>query len=77
MTMNANRVVALCEQAAYFLQEDVSLIESGSLKLQLFGTDVTQEQAERMKAPVGFKKLSKVAGVIAYAGECLLSICGH
>lgn len=50
MTMSANRVVALCEQAAYFLQEDLALIESGDLKLQLFGADVTEEQARRMRA---------------------------
>jgi hypothetical protein len=50
MTMVANRVVALCEQAAYFLREDLTLIESGDLKLQLFGADVTEEQATRMRA---------------------------
>lgn len=52
MSMTANRVVALCEQAAYFLREDLTLIESGGLKLQMFGTDVTEEQATRMKANV-------------------------
>lgn len=50
MTMPANRVVALCEQNTYFLQEDLTLIESGHLKMQLFGTDVTDEQAARMRA---------------------------
>jgi hypothetical protein len=50
MSMTANRVVALCEQAAYFLSEDLSLIDGGDLKLQLFGADVTDEQAERMRA---------------------------
>jgi hypothetical protein len=50
MTISANRVVALCERAAYFMREDLTLIESGHLKLQLFGADVTQEHADRMKA---------------------------
>jgi len=50
MSMTANRVVALCEQAAYFLSEDLSLIDGGDLKLHLFGADVTEEQAERMRA---------------------------
>ena len=50
MTMTANRVVALCEQAAYFLLEDLTLIETGDLKLQMFGTDVSEDQAERMRA---------------------------
>jgi hypothetical protein len=50
MQMSPNRVVALCEQAAYFLREDLSLMESGDLKLLLFGADVTEEQAERMRA---------------------------
>lgn len=53
MPMTANRVVALCEQATYFLREDLALIESGDLKLHLFGADVTDEQAERMRANVG------------------------
>ena len=48
--MPANRVIALCEQAAYFLREDLALIESGDLKLRLFDADVTDEQAGRMKA---------------------------
>lgn len=48
--MAANRVTALCEQAAHFLREDLTLIESGDLKLQLFGADVMEEQAERMRA---------------------------
>ena len=38
MTMEANRIVALCEQVAYFLREDLTLIEAGHLRLQLFGT---------------------------------------
>jgi hypothetical protein len=50
MTMPANRVVALCEQAAYFLREDLTLIENGDLKLTLFGADVSKEQAARMRA---------------------------
>ena len=50
MTMTANRVVALCEQAAYFLREDLNLLEAGQLKLQLFGADVTEQHADRMKA---------------------------
>ena len=50
MTMSANRVVALCEQAAYYLGEDLTLIESGHLKIELYGTDVTEEQAARMRA---------------------------
>ena len=54
MAMTANRVVALCEQAAYFLREDLTLIECGALKLQLFGTDVTDEQAGRMRARLAF-----------------------
>jgi hypothetical protein len=48
MTMEANRVVALCEQVAYFLREDLTLIDADHLRLQLFGADVTQEQADRM-----------------------------
>jgi hypothetical protein len=50
MTMEANRIVALCEQVAYFLREDLTLIEAGHLRLQLFGADVTHEQANRMRA---------------------------
>lgn len=50
MTLTANRVTALCEQASYFLREDLNLIEAGHLKLELFGSDVTEEQANRMKA---------------------------
>ena len=52
MTMPANRVVALCEQNAYFLREDLALIEAGDLKLLLFGADVTEEQADRMRASI-------------------------
>lgn len=48
--MNANRVTALCEQNSYFLREDITLIEAGHLKMTLFGSDVTEEQANRMKA---------------------------
>ena len=58
MTLPANRVVALCEQAAYFLQEDLNLIDSGDLKLHLFGADVTEEQAARMKA--NFSRLQEI-----------------
>jgi hypothetical protein len=50
MAMTANRVVALCEQAVYFLDEDLQLIEAGHLKIELFGADVTAEQAARMRA---------------------------
>jgi hypothetical protein len=50
MQISPNRVLALCEQAAYFLREDLSLIENGDLKLVLFGADVTDEQADRMRA---------------------------
>ena len=44
MIMSVNRVVALCEQAAYFLQEDLALIESGDLKLQLFGAEAHESE---------------------------------
>jgi hypothetical protein len=50
MTITANRIVALCEKASYYLQEDLSLMETGALKIQLFGTDVTEEHAGRMRA---------------------------
>jgi hypothetical protein len=49
MNLSANRVVALCEQAAYFLREDLHLIEGGDLKCQLFGADVTEEEANRLR----------------------------
>ena len=50
MTLTPNRVVALCEQAAYYLREDLHLIEGGDLTFQLFGADVTDEEANRMRA---------------------------
>jgi|1186.fasta_scaffold23976_2 hypothetical protein len=63
MAMTANRVVALCEQAAYFLREDLSLIDDGSVKFELFGADVTEEQAGRMRA-----NLSRLEEVIEGCG---------
>ena len=63
MTMEANRVVALCEQVAYFLREDLTLIDADHLRLQLFGADVTQEQADRMKT-----SLSRLEEVIEGCG---------
>ena len=50
MPMKEYRVVALCEQAAYFLREDLNLVEGGNLTFALFGTDVTDEHAGRMRA---------------------------
>jgi hypothetical protein len=67
MTMTANRVTALCEQASYFLREDLTLIEAGHLKLELFGSDVTVEQANRMKA-----NLSRLEEIIDGCGcDCI------
>jgi hypothetical protein len=66
MTMTANRVVALCERAAYVLQEDINLVEGGDLKLILFGADVSDEQADRMRA-----NLSRLQEIIdAFGRHC-------
>ena len=48
MTMIANRVVALCEQNAYVLREDLALMQSGQLRLLLLDADVTDEYAKRL-----------------------------
>jgi hypothetical protein len=50
MTMTANSVVALCEQGAYYIREDLNLAESGKLKFQMMGVDVTDEYIARMKS---------------------------
>lgn len=50
MNMTANSVVALCEQGAYYIREDLKLAESGKLKFQMMGTDVTDEYVARMKS---------------------------
>ena len=63
MTMPANRVVAICERAAFFIREDLELIDSGHLKLALFGVDVTQEQAARIRA-----RLSEIEEIIEGCG---------
>ena len=64
MPIEANRVVALCEQVAYFLREDLTLIEADHLRLELFGADVTQEQADRMRT-----NLSRLEEVIEGCGR--------
>lgn len=67
MTMTANRVVALCEQAVHYLREDLSLIEAGSMEIHLFGHDVTNEHAVRFFH--AFKKLSTAAAAAATASD--------
>lgn len=50
MTMPANKVIALCEQGAHYIREDLTRAESGRLKFQLMGSDVTDEYIARMKS---------------------------
>ena len=47
--MTANRVVALCERNANVLIEDIALINSGHLTIEIFGADASKEQAKRMR----------------------------
>ena len=47
--MTANRVIALCERNANVLIEDITLIDSGHLKIEIFGADASKEQVKRMR----------------------------
>jgi hypothetical protein len=47
--MMANRVVALCERNLHVLDEDLALIDSGQLNLEMYGADVSQELAKRLR----------------------------
>ena len=60
------RVVELCSQNAYVLKEDLALMESGSIKIQVFGADATKEQAARLRA-----NLSRLQEIIdGFGGDC-------
>ena len=45
----ASEVVELCSVNAAVLREDLALMESGTLKVQMFGADVTDEMAARLR----------------------------
>ena len=50
MSITPNRVLALCEQNAVVLKEDINQLESGALKVELHGADITKQQASRLRS---------------------------
>jgi hypothetical protein len=62
--MNRAQAVNLLSLNAYVLREDLALMESGFVKCQSFGTNVTVEQAERLRA-----NLSRLQEVIDAFGD--------
>ena len=60
MVMAAARVVELCAQNAYVLKEDLALMESGAIKIHVFGADATEEQAGRLRA--NLSRLQEIIG---------------
>jgi hypothetical protein len=57
-------LVKLLSQNAYVLREDLTLMESGVLKCQSFGANVTREQAARLN-----ENLSRLQEVIEAFGD--------
>ena len=55
----AKEVVELCSLNAAVLREDLALMESGTLKVQMVGADVTDEMAARLRA-----NLSRLLNII-------------
>lgn len=53
MPMTANLLVALCEQNAHSIREELKLIEAGDLKVQLRGDDITATENLRLRANLG------------------------
>lgn len=49
LVLAAKDVVELCSLIAAVLREDLALLESGTLKVQMFGADVTDEMAARLR----------------------------
>lgn len=64
MKIDVERIAILCAQNAYYLREDLTLIESGHLKLELFGADVTAQQAGRLR-----RNLARLQDVIEGCGS--------
>jgi|KBSMisStandDraft_5_1062788.scaffolds.fasta_scaffold10804_2 hypothetical protein len=53
MPMSANLVVALCEQNAHSIREELHLIEAGDVKIMLRGDDVSDTEALRLRTNLG------------------------
>jgi hypothetical protein len=63
--MDRAQAVNLLSQNAYTLREDLALMESGFVKCQSFGANVTAEQAARLQA-----NLSRLLAIIdAFGGN--------
>ena len=50
VVLAAKELVELCSLNAAVLREDLALMESGTLKVQMVGADVTDEMAARLRA---------------------------
>jgi hypothetical protein len=48
--MDHGRIVELLLQNAAIIREDLALLAAGTIKLTVFGTDVSQDHAGRLKA---------------------------
>ena len=57
--MDAAKIVALLSEAATRLREDLELMETGIIKCECFGADVTQQHVGRMAV-----RLAKIEAVI-------------
>ena len=65
--MDLANVAKLLTQNAAVLREDLALMEAGTIKLTVFGADVTHDQAARLRGNLGrletalaeFEKFSK------------------
>ena len=63
--MNVSLVLELLSQNACVLREDVSLMETGFVRCDAFGADVTREQTARLKG-----NLSRIEEIIDAFGDC-------
>jgi len=50
VVLDRDQVVELLTQNAATLREDLALMEAGTIKLSVFGTDVSHDHARRLRA---------------------------
>lgn len=50
VALDNGRVIELLSQNAAILREDLTLLAAGTIKLSVFGTNVTHDHASRLKA---------------------------
>jgi hypothetical protein len=48
--LNRNRIIALLEKNFAMIEEDLALLDSGTIRISIFGVDVTHDHYARLKA---------------------------